>query len=61
MNIKHNQFNTEKANKIKIISKRTVAIINMLAKGEDERDIIKELRCERSLVHYYLRILTNAK
>lgn len=58
MNIPKKQFNSEKAQKLRTIAYRSIAIIDMLEQGKEDTAIMKDLGCERSLVYYYIKKLT---
>jgi len=58
MNIQKKQFNKETAENLRTIAYRSIAIIDALQQGKEDREIIKELGCERSLVYYYIKKLT---
>lgn len=58
MNISKKQFNKELAEKLINTALRSIEIIKRLERGEGDLGIMEVLKCERSLVYYYIKKLT---
>ena len=59
MKINKQDFNKEKADKLKAIAQRSIKVVNALEAGMDSSEIILQVpNCERALVHYYIKALT---
>lgn len=57
MKIPKNQFDRDKAQKLKAIAYRSIEIIQRLQEGYEDTAIMEALSCERSLVYYYIKKL----
>jgi hypothetical protein len=58
MNVKSKEFDTDKAKRLTDTAMRSIEIIRMISNGHDSGKIVKVLGAERSLVHYYMKVLT---
>ena len=59
MNIPKKKFNRDIAQKLKDTAYRSIEIINMLQEGTEDTEIMDKIKCERALVYYYIKKLSN--